>query len=83
MHDCRHTHLVLLKDAGTRLRCRFCHLTLKPGELLHGYCPECYEIDGQKRDEFDEIPAQGQGETHYRCEDCGVVLTPFNGSVRS
>jgi len=78
MQDCRHTHLIVFKDAGKRLRCRYCHLTLKPDELVHDYCPECFENGGQKHDAFDEIPMTGRDATHYRCEDCGSVLTPFN-----
>ncbi|MEJ2154471.1 MAG: hypothetical protein P8X96_03995 [Desulfobacteraceae bacterium] len=78
MQKCRHAHLIVIRDVGQRLRCRFCHLTLKPDELVHGYCPECFESAGQKRDAFDEVPKSGQGETRYRCEDCGVVLNPFN-----
>jgi uncharacterized Zn finger protein len=46
--------------------------------LVHDYCPECFENGGQKHDAFDEIPMTGRDATHYRCEDCGSVLTPFN-----
>lgn len=78
MQKCRHTNLVILKDAGQRLRCRFCHLTLKPDELVYGYCPECFESAGKKHDEFDAVALAGRDETRYRCEDCGAMLNPLN-----
>ncbi len=81
MDACAHSHIVVVMDSIRRLRCRHCHLTLKPNELVHGYCPECYEIDGQKRDEFEEIQAPGGDETSYRCEDCGALLTPSNTHI--
>jgi len=82
MDGCGHAHIVVVMDTAERLRCRYCHLTLKPVELLHGYCPECYETLGQKRDDFDKVPASEQDTTAYRCEDCGAVLTPSNTRTR-
>lgn len=79
MEGCRHPHILIVKDVSQRLRCRHCHLTLKPDELVHGYCPECYEADGKKHDDFEEIPASSQDNNPiYRCEQCGVELKPSN-----
>jgi predicted RNA-binding Zn-ribbon protein involved in translation (DUF1610 family) len=78
MNGCPHTNLILLKQSSVRLRCRICHLTLKSDELAQGYCPECFETTGKKRYEFDEILLSEEGTVNYRCEDCGVMLTPFN-----
>lgn len=78
MNECPHLHLVVRNHRPVRLRCRFCHLTLKEDELLNGYCPECFETSGKKRDAFDEILLSEAGDSAYRCEDCGVVLAPAN-----
>lgn len=78
MDECPHTHLMIITERDKRLRCRFCHLTIKANELEHGYCPECFESSGLKRDDFEEVGPLGGGATLYRCEDCGVRLTPFN-----
>ncbi len=78
MDACSHSNIVVVMEGLQRLRCRHCHLTLKPDELVHGYCPECYETDGRKRDDFEEIPDTGGNTPSYRCEDCGAALTPSN-----
>lgn len=74
MPRCRHRHLTLLAPSGKRLKCRHCHLTLKPDELEGGYCPECFEVDGKRRYDFDEIVGADTGLTRYRCEACGLVV---------
>lgn len=78
MKECPHLHLLILNQSPVRLQCRFCHLTLKRDELDRGYCPECFETTGKKHDDFDEIVLPGEGTVNYRCEDCGIILAPFN-----
>ncbi|MFP4444822.1 MAG: hypothetical protein ACLFPD_01075 [Desulfosudaceae bacterium] len=73
MDHCPHKNLVRVPAPEPRLRCRHCHLTLKPEELEDGYCPECYAETGQKRDDFERLAAE-EGEAYYRCEECGAVI---------
>jgi hypothetical protein len=76
MTSCRHQHLVLLPPEKNRLRCRRCYLTITPDELndlTGGYCPECFESQGIKQYDFEEIPAEGE-KTRYQCEECGVII---------
>ncbi|NOY39333.1 MAG: hypothetical protein GXO95_03660 [Nitrospirae bacterium] len=49
-------------------------MTIKADELGGGYCPECYEINGSKRVDFEEVTAEETGRARYRCEDCGLVI---------
>lgn len=77
MNECRHQNVTVIVEDENRLRCRHCHLTIKASEMTTGYCPECFETDGKKRDDFDEMVSIGRTSTHYRCEDCGVVLKPL------
>ncbi len=56
------------------LRCRHCHLTIKADELGGGYCPECYEINGKKQSDFEEVAAEETTRVRYRCEDCGLII---------
>ena len=78
MRDCRHRNLIVLKKSLTRLRCCKCHLTLMKDELTDAYCPECFEATGKKYDDFEEIRLAGEEVGNFRCEDCGVMLTPLN-----
>jgi predicted RNA-binding Zn-ribbon protein involved in translation (DUF1610 family) len=78
MKECRHLNLLILNQSHVRLRCRFCHLTLKKDELNHGYCPECFDTTGKKHDDFEKIVLKREETVTYRCEDCGVILTPLN-----
>ncbi len=55
MSFCLHHNLVLLPAAGKRVRCRHCHLTIDPKELGDNHCPECYEVHGEKRSDFETI----------------------------
>jgi hypothetical protein len=71
--DCRHQHLVLIPPEKGRLRCRHCHLTITADELAGSYCPECFEAEGEKHYDFEEVPA-GQEKTRYQCEQCGVII---------
>src|SRR5688500_2847853 len=71
---CRHHHLLLLPPAPTRVRCQACHLTIAVDELSYGYCPECFEVRGQERSAFEDVPEVNTSPGRYRCEDCGVVI---------
>ncbi|MBV7336221.1 hypothetical protein KFU94_49915 [Chloroflexi bacterium TSY] len=73
--ECRHKTLLLLPVPSNRLRCRHCHLTLKPDELRNSYCPECYEVDGAKRNDFEEVEEPAADKVQYRCEDCGILIS--------
>ena len=75
MTHCNHSKLLLLPQEKKRLRCRYCHLTIKPDDLADGYCPECFEEDGVKRDDFDEVEAEENGAARYRCELCGAIIS--------
>lgn len=74
MNTCKHHHLELLPENKKRVRCLFCHLTIKADEVGDGFCPECFEAHGIKRYDFEEIEAQDSGMARYRCEDCGVII---------
>lgn len=70
MAPCRHRHLLLIPPARPRVRCRHCHLTISPEELDGGFCPECHARDGTRQYAFDPVAPEGDGGTHYLCEDC-------------
>ena len=74
MTSCSHSTLTLLPPQKNRLRCRHCHLTIKSEDLTQDFCPECYEIHGEKRYDFDEVAAEKSGRVRYRCEACGVII---------
>ena len=74
MTPCTHRNLVLLPPQTDRLRCQHCHLTIKANELPSRYCPECYERDGKKRYDFEEVAAVQTGVVQYRCEECGITI---------
>ena len=72
MTSCRHTNLILLPQLPSRLRCRHCHLTLTADELEGDYCPECFETDRIKRNDFEKI--ESAAATRYQCEACGAII---------
>jgi predicted RNA-binding Zn-ribbon protein involved in translation (DUF1610 family) len=74
MNSCNHRHLELLPQPGKRLRCRHCHLTITPEELTDGYCPECFETQGIKRYDFEEVVSPEKKKVRYRCESCGLII---------
>ena len=74
MTSCSHSTLTLLPQQKNRMRCRHCHLTIRADELGDSYCPECFEAEGQKRYEFEEVAAVESGTSRYRCEECGVII---------
>lgn len=74
MTACTHNNLVLLSAPKKKVRCRHCHLTIDPEELGDDYCPECYEVDGERRYDFETIGTGQAGMVRYRCEDCGIII---------
>lgn len=74
MTSCKHNNLVLLPEQKTMLQCRHCHLKITADELKGGYCPECFEVDGRKRYDFEELEAERKEKVRYRCEDCGLII---------
>ncbi|MCP4751108.1 MAG: hypothetical protein GY866_09455 [Proteobacteria bacterium] len=83
MTECRHSQIVLLQPAKNRMRCRHCHLTIAADELEGGYCPECNEMQGKKRYDFEEVATADSDKTRYRCEDCGVIIEASSQTPRS
>jgi hypothetical protein len=43
-------------------------------ELNNRYCPECFEVTGKKRYDFEEVKEPKKEITQYRCEDCGIIV---------
>ena len=76
MTDCPHTEIVLLPEAVKKRRCRHCHLTLSAEELADGHCPECFDMSGVRRYDFDDVVQDDAGIPRYRCEACGAMLHP-------
>jgi hypothetical protein len=74
MATCRHLQLVLVRDNAAKVRCRHCHLTIKPEDLPGRYCPECFEATGLKRYDFEEVVVVAPETVRYRCEECGGMI---------
>jgi len=74
MKKCSHRELTLLPGSKPKARCRHCHLTLFADELGEDYCPECYEVDGEKRSDFEIVETADGGKTRYRCEKCNIII---------
>lgn len=74
MAACNHKTLELLPERKKRLRCRNCHLTIDGEDLADGYCPECFEISGEKHYDFEEMESLDAGIARYRCEECGAIV---------
>jgi hypothetical protein len=74
MTSCKHSILALLPERKNLFRCRRCHLKIKADELGERHCPECFEVSGEKRYDFEEIKAADTGKARYRCEECGVII---------
>jgi len=49
-------------------------LTLKTDELEDGYCPECFEAQGKKHYDFEEVKSPENAKTIYRCDGCGIMI---------
>jgi hypothetical protein len=74
MDGCKHQHLILPRAPGKKLRCRYCHLSIDEKDLAEGHCPECYEISGVKRKDFEIIDTPNDQKRRYLCESCGAVI---------
>lgn len=74
MTTCRHKKLVLLEKKAKKIRCRHCHLTIDEKELGSGCCPECQEVYGVRRRDFEDVRIKDKGGVEYRCEDCGAII---------
>ncbi len=74
MTSCPHSNLLLLPQSKKKRRCRYCHLKINADDLGESYCPECFENDGIKRYDFEEIAETNAPEILYRCEDCGALI---------
>ena len=74
MAGCTHEKLELIQPPKQRVRCTYCHLVIAREELVHGYCPECYEARGVSHYEFEEVKEKQQPNVRYRCEDCGAII---------
>jgi hypothetical protein len=49
-------------------------LTIKTDELDGDYCPECFETNGRKQYDFENIAATKPQMVRYRCEKCGIII---------
>jgi len=74
MSSCAHTNLIQLPVPEKKVRCQHCHLTLKANDLEQEYCPECFELSGEKRYDFEMLETEASSSVKYRCEDCGVMI---------
>jgi hypothetical protein len=72
---CRHATLELLPVKKGKIRCLHCHLTIAADELGDGYCPECFEVHGRKRYEFEPMKDPVPEVARYRCVDCGIIVS--------
>lgn len=74
MNSCSHSNLMQMPQPEKKLRCQHCHLVISADELKNGYCPECFEMKGNKRYDFEEIAPSQITSTQFKCEDCGVII---------
>ena len=65
---------MLLPGKKNRVRCKHCHLTIKADDLGNNYCPEYFEVHGNRRYDFQEVAEDESETTQYRCEDCGLII---------
>lgn len=75
MAICTHQKLVLLAPQEKKVRCRNCHLTINEEELADGFCPECYEVHGVRRSDFEPVETNDDEDVRYSCETCGAIIT--------
>ncbi len=71
---CKHTNLELIPREKNKMRCKHCHLTISKDELENGFCPECFETQGKKQYDFEEMKADANAKSQFRCEDCGIII---------
>jgi hypothetical protein len=50
-------------------------LTIKADELEGDCCPECFDAQGAKNYDFEEIVEEDSGLVRYSCEECGEIIT--------
>ena len=74
MKACDHKTLELLPGNKKKIRCRHCHLTIESDEVGEGPCPECFEVDGERRYDFEALASSEKESIRYRCEECGVIV---------
>jgi hypothetical protein len=74
MSSCSHKTLVLIRETGGKVRCRTCHLVISADELNGRFCPECYDVNHEKRYDFEPVESEGDDVTRYRCEGCGAMI---------
>lgn len=74
MATCNHKNLVLLGKTDAKVRCRTCSLVISARELDGGFCPECHEVSGRRRYDFEAVKEQADDVTRYRCEGCGALI---------
>lgn len=74
MAVCLHQKLVLIAPQEKKVRCRYCHLIIGEEELSDGFCPECYEVHGVRRNDFEPVERPDDEGTRYRCEMCGAII---------
>ena len=72
--DCQHQELVLLTLPDKKLRCLHCHLVIGEKELADDNCPECWEVSGMKRRDFEPVESEDEVTARYRCENCGTII---------
>ena len=78
MSDRRHLQLVLLRERKNRLQCRHGHLTIDANELTSRYCLECFEGNGKKQYDVDEVT---DNIVRYRCRDYEVMIEAKSKSL--
>ena len=75
MPQCKHQKLSLIPRQDKKLRCYHCNLTIDEKELADNYCPECYEVYGVRRRDFEQIETKADNKIRYSCEKCGAIIT--------
>lgn len=74
MKPCPHKTLTLLAPQSKKVRCRTCHLVIAEDDLPGEYCPECYDVDGVKRTDFEQVTPDDTKPVRYRCDSCGAII---------
>jgi hypothetical protein len=49
-------------------------LTIKAEDLDGGYCPECFEREGIRTEDFETVAPEENAPSRYRCESCGAII---------
>ena len=49
-------------------------MTIDVDELGDGCCPECFETDGERRYDFEEMETAKKETARYRCLECGIIV---------